>query len=757
MERLSFFLRIHGVLFFVVWAPSLWATPPSPKYIDSLRAQLQKSTIDTSRVGLLLALGHAFVMKSGELARDLDTAYQLSLRAYALSHKVTYHRGKGLSYLLAAKALRERGYKQKAWQFTEKAQQVLNRYGYAEDLADVYMVQALFYSVSDRDLSVQIQLYERAIPLLSRSANTVKLAEALKYRGDLYQLQSHNLKALQDLHMALKLYRSIGYTKLQELYDLLGFVYSKMGDYEAGLNYGLLALQTVEAARDTNKLAKVYSRLGITYYELNQPEKALIYFHKSLRAAQKQYRPNTIILLGTTISAILNSCDAKALNTLRIQDAVDHLEQVIQKLPNTKKDIDCQLAIATCYVNYYSKLKHDYTRAKSYSNQLEAMLKENLGKDYHSYIYAVLIPFYIQSGQYESARRHLIHNEQLSLTAHYAKKLAVNHLWWFKLDSAQAVYQSAIIHYQRYKAINDSLISETTKQRTALFEVQYQTRENKQKIIQLNQQARLKEIALQKAQTTRNFIIAGAVMLIILLGLVYNRFQLKQTSHQQLVDRQKVIDHKNSTLQILLTEKEWLLKEIHHRVKNNLQIVMSLLNSQASYLSDKAALSAIQVSQHRVQAMALIHQNLYQSDNVNHIDMRQYIQEIVTYLRDFYDLPQPVTFSLAVQKTHLTITEAIPVGLLINEAITNALKYAFPDERPGEIRVSFRSIESNKFELTIADNGIGLPLNPNRVHSPSLGMTLMHGFSMQLGGELTIKNDNGLVVHLLFSKELTDG
>ncbi|WP_420150104.1 sensor histidine kinase, partial [Spirosoma sp.] len=276
-------------------------------------------------------------------------------------------------------------------------------------------------------------------------------------------------------------------------------------------------------------------------------------------------------------------------------------------------------------------------------------------------------------------------------------------------------------------------------------------------IIHLNQQARLKEIALQKAQTTRNFIIAGAVMLIILLGLVYNRFQLKQTSHQQLVDRQKVIDHKNSTLQILLTEKEWLLKEIHHRVKNNLQIVMSLLNSQASYLSDKAALSAIQVSQHRVQAMALIHQNLYQSDNVNHIDMRQYIQEIVTYLRDFYDLPQPVTFSLAVQETHLTITEAIPVGLLINEAITNALKYAFPTERPGEIRVSFRSIESNKFELTIADNGIGLPLNPTTSHKPSLGMTLMHGFSMQLGGELTIKNDNGLLVHLLFSKELTDG
>ena len=142
-------------------------------------------------------------------------------------------------------------------------------------------------------------------------------------------------------------------------------------------------------------------------------------------------------------------------------------------------------------------------------------------------------------------------------------------------------------------------------------------------------------------------------LLLTLLLLSYNRYRLKQRSNQQLQaqqrvlqERQEEINYKNTTLQLLLTEKEWLLKEIHHRVKNNLQIVMSLLNAQATYLSDEAALSAIQESQHRVQAMALIHQKLYQSEQVARISMPAYIQEVVSYLRDSYNLHQPIDFQL---------------------------------------------------------------------------------------------------------------
>ncbi len=233
----------------------------------------------------------------------------------------------------------------------------------------------------------------------------------------------------------------------------------------------------------------------------------------------------------------------------------------------------------------------------------------------------------------------------------------------------------------------------------------------------------------------------------------YNRYRLKRRSHQLLQAQQQEISHKNENLQRLLVEQDRLLKEIHHRVKNNLQVIMSLLNSQANALTDKAALSAIQESQHRVQAMALIHQKLYQNEGVSRIPMKAYIEEVVDYLQHFYDLPQPVHFQLAIDSIELDVAQAIPMGLIINEALTNALKYAFRDGRSGSVSLSLRRLERRQLELTIQDDEVGLPTDYNPSQSGSLGMTLMLGLSEQLGGALQVKSRPGLKITLTFSKE----
>jgi two-component sensor histidine kinase len=200
-------------------------------------------------------------------------------------------------------------------------------------------------------------------------------------------------------------------------------------------------------------------------------------------------------------------------------------------------------------------------------------------------------------------------------------------------------------------------------------------------------------------------------------------------------------------------DKERLLKEIHHRVKNNLQVVMSLLDSQADSLQDKAALSAIQESQHRVQAMALIHQKLYQSESVARIPMTEYIEEVVAYLSDSYSLYQPIRFDVEVEDIELDVTLAVPLGLIINEAITNAFKYAFPQGRAGTITVHLKRIEEASYALVIADDGVGLPANYDPSRSRSLGMTLIHGFSRQLGAKLTITSSSGMCISLKFKEE----
>ena len=149
----------------------------------------------------------------------------------------------------------------------------------------------------------------------------------------------------------------------------------------------------------------------------------------------------------------------------------------------------------------------------------------------------------------------------------------------------------------------------------------------------------------------------------------------------------------------MLIEKEWLLKEIHHRVKNNLQIVISLLNTQSAYVDNEDALLAIQNSQHRMHAMSLIHQKLYQSDNLANIDMSWYIYELISYMRECFDTDNKINFVLDTEKVYLDVAQAVPLGLIINEAISNAIKYAFPADRKGAVKIVLKNIGYNNYEL----------------------------------------------------------
>jgi two-component sensor histidine kinase len=187
-------------------------------------------------------------------------------------------------------------------------------------------------------------------------------------------------------------------------------------------------------------------------------------------------------------------------------------------------------------------------------------------------------------------------------------------------------------------------------------------------------------------------------------------------------------------------------------VKNNLQIVISLLNSQSAYLNNEDALSAIRNSQHRMHAMSLIHQKLYQSDNLASIDMRWYICELVGYMQASFDTAQRIRFATETIPLQLDVAQAVPLGLILNEAISNAIKYAFPGKRKGQITIGLKTLLDGNFQLSITDDGVGLPDNFNLQESQSLGMSLMRGLAEQLDGVLTIVARDGLSIHITFSK-----
>ncbi|WP_431241844.1 sensor histidine kinase [Flavobacterium sp. P21] len=330
--------------------------------------------------------------------------------------------------------------------------------------------------------------------------------------------------------------------------------------------------------------------------------------------------------------------------------------------------------------------------------------------------------------------------------------LSDNYLIWFKADSSRGKYLDAIKHYQLYKNILDTIYKGETSKQINNLQVQYESNKKDKNIELLTQQAKVQQIQIQKDNVVKYVFIGSVLVLILILGLLYNSFRVKKKKNEELEMRRQQINEQNELNKKMLIEKEWLLKEIHHRVKNNLQIVISLLNTQSAYLDNEDALLAIQNSQHRMHAMSLIHQKLYQSDNLSNIDMSWYIYELINYMKECYDTDGKINFVLEIKNTCLDVAQAVPLGLITNEAISNAIKYAFPLERKGEILISLKKIGQNDYELIIADNGIGLPKNFNYAERDSLGMSLMTGLSSQIDGIFEMKNDNGLKIKVTFTR-----
>ncbi len=193
-----------------------------------------------------------------------------------------------------------------------------------------------------------------------------------------------------------------------------------------------------------------------------------------------------------------------------------------------------------------------------------------------------------------------------------------------------------------------------------------------------------------------------------------------------------------------LKDKEVLLKEIHHRVKNNLQIIASLLNMQSRHIRDQRDLIFFEECQYRVHAMALVHQKLYQSPDLARIDFAEYLQALGVELLQSYKIdPEAVTLRTDADAFLLDIDSAIPLGLVVNELLTNALKYGFPEGRRGEILLQLKpGTEEGAVILTVADNGIGLPQDFDLSKSKSLGMQIVQDLTRQLKGKLDIQSRN---------------
>lgn len=199
--------------------------------------------------------------------------------------------------------------------------------------------------------------------------------------------------------------------------------------------------------------------------------------------------------------------------------------------------------------------------------------------------------------------------------------------------------------------------------------------------------------------------------------------------------------------------REMYLKELHHRVKNNLQVISSLLFLQSTYTADPATLEILKESQNRVKSIALIHEKLYRSPELTKIDFAEYVQDLVSDLFRTYGVNQgAVVFQMHVENMSLEIDTAIPCGLIINELVSNVLKHAFPAGRTGKVSIDLSHVGGKEYRLTIQDDGVGLPPGYDWRTSTSLGLKLVIDLTRQLDGKLEVGTEQGTTFRVTFKE-----
>ena len=236
-------------------------------------------------------------------------------------------------------------------------------------------------------------------------------------------------------------------------------------------------------------------------------------------------------------------------------------------------------------------------------------------------------------------------------------------------------------------------------------------------------------------------------------------FKLKDFTENDLTAVQRLCEfyalaiqrmHAEEKIKLSLRDKELLLREIHHRVKNNLQIVTSLLNLQSKQIDDEEAIDVFKESQNRVKSMAIIHEQLYQSTDLAHINFEMYINKLVSYLFHSYNVNRRIIKTeILADSVSLNIDTAMPLSLIVNELVSNSLKYAFPNGKEGKIKVELRK-EDKMFRLVVADDGIGLPEDFEFEDTETLGLQLINSLTMQIDGEIEVDLSRGTKFKIKF-------
>ncbi len=338
-----------------------------------------------------------------------------------------------------------------------------------------------------------------------------------------------------------------------------------------------------------------------------------------------------------------------------------------------------------------------------------------------------LVQTNIKLNNLDQAKRYLDNiGQYFGGSYHYNRLLADYYL-------SKGISDSAFYHYRKYVTVKDSILEDQRNNQLMGLLVISDLENQRDMSERLAEDNRIRKQELEERDRKLNLgMIALFFSLIGFGGIAY--------AYAKKIKSQKLIEHQSKIIEESLREKESLLKEIHHRVKNNLQMVSSLLNLQSKNANSDEVLYALQEGRNRVKAMALIHQKLYQTEGLSVIEMNGYVESLIKSIESVYKKPdEDVDYFINASNIELDIDSAIPIGLILNELVSNSYKYAFEDVAHPEIRIKINKTETG-YDFEYRDNGVGIPDDLQVGNSKSLGLRLVKRLTNQLRSELNFEN-----------------
>ena len=509
-----------------------------------------------------------------------------------------------------------------------------------------------------------------------------------------------------------------------KLNQLAGLGWNNWGRPDSALYYFRKSLDLLAQFPGEGKETNVYLNIAHVFLDNHNPKRARKYLDLARVSAKESSRPffKAMILYYEGLTLMAEKKEAEAVPVL------EKALKAFKKLPKPEKHHLMQARSLKALAEAHHELGEDEKALKLI--RASKSLNVKVFKRYNE----------MQSELMEAA----ILSEQDAISA--SDELLMENLIWAK--------KSANLNYQI--KVYETLAANARKSNNLEKALDYQDKVNdlKEKADPLQQASLLSNTEIEKEEQSvqhlaasnndktkrlqrtqiRAAILVGILLILTLASIWFYRHKREQAAQLALEKQQ---------IETSLQEKELLLKEIHHRVKNNMQVISSLLNLQSKGVQDPVALKVMRDGRDRVRSMALIHQTLYQNNDFSNVATADYFHKLAENLFHTYNIDQQrVQLVSQIQPLKFNVDIMIALGLILNELISNTLKYAFPNEQSGEVRISL-SADADQVELKVEDNGIGFPTNFAPDTSRSIGFSLIHAFTQKLGGSLQLNNAEG--------------